>query len=876
MQTSQLLIQGKPSEALRAGARILERPDADPDSLVALGVIYGNGKLPMQALDAFQRAAARDDKLFQAQFNYGLALLKVGRATEALAPLARAAELLPQSQEAVMTLGLAAVMNQRYAEAIPPLEQAWKKDSSNGRLGALLATAYLRTHAPAKAIPILKKSSANTNDPAPLFLLVEALAESQQHEEALAAARQAQQRFPKLAQAHMAVAQQLARLGRYQEARPAFEETLKLAPGQNEAELGLADVLQKAGEHEAALEHYRAAGNRSHGPTRYGPKPCRTQTTGRRADHSRAGRTRESIGHSAAAGTVARLCAAGAIRTRRRTDAYHRAASEAIMRFAWLVLLAVAVAAAFAPLAVTFKTARAVLPDIIVSGGAKKNYVLEVNGSGVCWIDYDNDGWLDLYLVNGATLAQVQGKVSQRTTNHLYRNNHDGTFTDVTEKAHVPGRGWGFGCVAADYNNDGNMDLLVTNFGPNILYRNRGDGTFEDVTEKAGVAGGNIWHTGAAFGDYDLDGHLDLYVPGYLEFDAANPELKTCDWRGVKVHACGPLGYKGAPDVLYHNNGDGTFTDVTAKAKVADTKLYFGFQAVFEDFDNDGLPDIFVGNDSNPNYLYKNKGNGTFEEVGLTAGVAFSADGKEMSSMGVAVGDYDHDGKMDIFVTTFSDDNDVLFHNDGDGFFTDVSYPSGIGEPTVPYLGWAAFFLDYDNDGHLDLFCANGHVYPEVDGVIKETFRQPLQMFRNLGNGKFRDTSGETGVRAFRVSARGGAYADYDNDGDLDVAVSIMDAKPLLLENNGGNKGNWLRVKLTGVTCNRMAVGARVKVIAGGITQYAAVRAGESYLSSNDPRLHFGLGTATEADLEVKWPGGKTERFQAVRANQQFDIRQRN
>lgn len=544
-------------------------------------------------------------------------------------------------------------------------------------------------------------------------------------------------------------------------------------------------------------------------------------------------------------------------------------------RILWLLLLLAALGAGFAPLVVTFQPAKAVLPDIIVSGGAKKNYVLEVNGSGVCWIDYDNDGWLDLYLVNGATLAQVQGKTPQRTTNHLYRNNHDGTFTDVTAKTKVPGRGWGFGCVAADYDNDGNMDLLVTNLGPNILYRNRGDGTFEDVTEKAGVGGGNIWHAGAAFADYDLDGHLDLFVPGYLDFDVANPELKTCDWRGVKVHACGPIGYKGAPDALYHNNGDGTFTDVTVKAKVADSKLYFGFQAVWEDFDNDGLPDLFVGNDSNPNYLYRNKGNGTFEEIGLTAGVAFSADGKEMSSMGVAVADYDHDGLMDLFVTTFADDNDVLFHNDGGGFFTDVSYPSGIGEPTVPYLGWAAFFLDYDNDGHPDLFAANGHVYPEVDGIIKETYRQPLQLFRNVGGGKFRETSQESGLRAIRVSARGGAYADFDNDGDIDFAISIMDDRPFLLENKGGNKSNWLRIKLIGVRCNRMAVGARVKLTAGGITQYAAVRAGESYLSSNDPRLHFGLGAATRADLEVKWPGGKTERFEGVAVNRQMEIRQK-
>jgi hypothetical protein len=511
--------------------------------------------------------------------------------------------------------------------------------------------------------------------------------------------------------------------------------------------------------------------------------------------------------------------------------------------------------------------------SVIVSGGPNKNYVLEVNGSGVCWIDYDNDGWMDLYLVNGATLASLQGKESQRTTNHLYRNNHDGTFTDVTAKAGVPGHGWGFGCVAADYDNDGHTDLFVTNFGPNILYRNRGDGTFVDVTEKAGVGGGNVWHTGAAFGDYDRDGNLDLFVPGYLDFNASAPELKTCEYRGVTVHACGPIGYKGAPDALYHNNGDGTFTDVTVKAHVADKNLYFGFQAVFEDFDNDGWPDILVGNDSNPNYFYRNKHDGTFEEIGVPSGVAYSADGKEMSSMGIAVGDYDRDGNMDVFITTFANDNYVLYHNDGAGLFSDVSYAAGVGEATVPNLGWATFFFDYDNDGYLDIFCANGHVYPEVDGAIRESYRQPLQLFRNLGRGKFREVTKEA-LGLPPQAARGGAFADYNNNGGLGMAISRIDGMPLLLENTG-LRGNWLRLKLTGTRCNRQAIGARVKVTAGGVTQYDSVRAGGSYLSSNDPRLHFGLGAATQADIEVKWPGGGTERFTAVPANRQFDIPQR-
>jgi hypothetical protein len=517
--------------------------------------------------------------------------------------------------------------------------------------------------------------------------------------------------------------------------------------------------------------------------------------------------------------------------------------------------------------------ASAGLRDVIVSGGPKKNYVLEVNGSGVCWLDYNNDGWMDLYLVNGATMRQIQGKERATATNHLYRNNRDGTFTDVTASAGVPGKGWGFGCAVADYDNDGHADLAVTNFGPNILYRNRGDGTFSDETAKAGVAGGSIWHAGPAFGDYDGDGFVDLFVPGYLDFDIANPELRNCEYAGIAVHACGPLGYKGAPDALYRNNGDGTFTEVTEKAGVADRRLFFGFQAVFEDFDNDGRPDIFVANDSNPNYLYLNKGNGTFEEMGVPAGVAYSADGKEMSSMGVAVGDYDGDGWMDIFVTTFANDNYVLFHNDGGGVFTDVSYPSGIGEPTIPYLGWATAFLDYDNDGRVDLFVANGHVYPEVEGASREKYRQPLQLFRNLAGGRFAEVSKAVGFASIPPqSARGGAYSDYDNDGDLDFVVSIMDGKPQLLRNNGGNRGHWITLKLTGTKSNRMAIGARVKLVAGDTTQYASVRAGGSYLSSNDPRVHFGLGAATTVRAEILWPSGVTQVVERIKENQHIVI----
>lgn len=522
-------------------------------------------------------------------------------------------------------------------------------------------------------------------------------------------------------------------------------------------------------------------------------------------------------------------------------------------------------------------TDKAGIRAVIVSGGAKKNYVLEVNGSGACWFDYNNDGYIDLYLVNGSTVKDLQAHEGQPPGhNFLYRNNGNGTFTDVTEAAHVAGRGWGFGCVAADYDNDGNTDLFVTNYGQNILYHNNGDGTFSDVTARAGVGGGDIWHTGAAFGDYDKDGHVDLYVSGYLDFNARKPKIKTCQYRGLDVNACGPLGYQGAPDVLYHNNGDGTFTDVTRKAGVVDRGPYFGFTVIFDDFDNDGYPDIFVANDSNPNYLYRNKHDGTFEEIAITSGVAFNADGKEMSSMGVAVGDYDNDGLMDLFITTFANDNYVLFHNEGGGFFSDVSYPSGVGEATIPNLGWATFFIDYDNDGYQDLFAANGHVYPEVDGKLNERYRQPLLLFKNMGNGKFRETTRETELRELAPrSARGGAYCDYDNDGDIDILISNIDDRPVLLENDGGNRSNWLELKLVGTTSNRSAIGAAVKVVAGDLVQYDHVRAGGSFISGNDLRLHFGLGNRRLVGLlEIQWPSGKVQQLRDIEANRILTIRE--
>jgi hypothetical protein len=518
------------------------------------------------------------------------------------------------------------------------------------------------------------------------------------------------------------------------------------------------------------------------------------------------------------------------------------------------------------------------ITPVIIAGGRAKNYVLEVNGSGLCWFDYNNDGYMDLYLVNGSTLEELQGKAPPgKHHNYLFRNNRDGTFTDVTAAAHVPGKGWGFGCVAADVDNDGNTDLLITNFGPNILYRNNGDGTFTDVTARAGVGGGNIWHTGAAFGDYDNDGRLDLYVAGYLDFNVKTPPSEPCEYEGVRVRACGPQGFRGAPDELYHNTGDGTFTDVTVKAGVADQKLYFGFGVIFDDFDNDGWPDIFVANDSNPNYFYHNKKDGTFEEIGTPAGVAYNSDGKEHSGMGVAAGDYDNDGLMDLFITTFANDNYVLYHNDGGNLFTDVSYPSGVGEATIPWLGWGAFFLDYNNDGWKDLFCINGHVYPEVDARTRQHYNQPLLLLENTGQKKFRNVSEQAGLgRLARYSGRGGAYCDFDNDGNMDIAVSNIDERPQLLHNEFGKGTNWVELSLSGTVSNRSAVGAKVKVTAGDLVQYDHVRAGGSFLSGNDPRLHFGLGMHKNLDsIEIHWPSGRLDVYRNLQANRIISLKER-
>jgi hypothetical protein len=503
-------------------------------------------------------------------------------------------------------------------------------------------------------------------------------------------------------------------------------------------------------------------------------------------------------------------------------------------------------------------------------GTPEKSFILETVGSGVGLLDYDNDGWLDIYLVNGSTYDAQSGKA---TPPHaaLFHNNHDGTFTDVTQAAGVGNDRWGFGVAIADYDNDGWPDIYVTNFGKNRLYHNNHDGTFTDVAEKAGVALGN-WSTGATWGDFDGDGHLDLFVPGYVHYDIADPPAQGsrnvaysfCQFRGVKV-MCGPRGLKGEPDHLFRNNGDGTFTDVSAAAGVSDDKSrYFGLASLFIDVNNDGKVDLLVANDSTPNYLYLNKGDGTFEDASFASGYALNEGGRETASMGIAAGDLQHNGRIDIFNTTFSDDYKPYYRNDGDANFTDVSYSMGIAEATIPFLGWGTAFFDYDNDGWLDLMEANGHVYPQVDQMNwGTTWQQRPLLFHNT-KGKLAIVPAVEGTGLARLGVgRGLAYGDLFNDGKIDVVINNLDGTPTLLRNVDTNSNHWVELKLVGgAKSPRDAVGATVFLTANGFRQRADVTSGGSFASSSDQRLHFGLGTATTIDhVEVHWPGGAVEQI---------------
>jgi hypothetical protein len=515
-------------------------------------------------------------------------------------------------------------------------------------------------------------------------------------------------------------------------------------------------------------------------------------------------------------------------------------------------------------------------------GSPDKKYILETVGSGVALLDYDNDGWLDIYLVNGSTYDAEKGKA---TPPHaaLFHNNHDGTFTNVAEKAGVTNDRWGFGVAVGDFDNDGWPDLYVTNFGKNRLYRNNHDGTFTDIAEKAGVALGN-WSTGATFGDYDGDGRLDLFVPGYVHFDLDRPpepgtpalRFSYCQFRGINV-MCGPRGLEGEPDHLFHNNGDGTFTDVSRQMGVADPQRAYGLTAVFVDVNNDGKPDLLVANDSRPNYLYINKGRGAFEDDSYGSGFAFNENGRETATMGIAVGDYLNNGRLDLYTTVFSDDYNPLYRNDGDDNFTDISYQAGIAEITIPFLGWGTGFIDYDNDGWKDLFVANGHVYPMVDKTDwGTTFAERPLLFHNL-RGKLEPVPAVKGTALAELfTARGAAFGDLFNDGRIDIVINQLDRSPALLKNVADPVGHWVGLKLVGAPGTpRDAIGATAYLTAGGIRQRADIFSGGSFESSSDQRLHFGLGRVTRIDgLEIHWPGGRVETYSLPAVDRYYIIRE--
>jgi hypothetical protein len=513
-----------------------------------------------------------------------------------------------------------------------------------------------------------------------------------------------------------------------------------------------------------------------------------------------------------------------------------------------------------------------------VTGPREKRLIIEAKGSGVCLLDYDNDGWLDIYLVNGSTLEARAGKAPSPHA-ALFHNNHDGTFTDVTASAGVANDRWGTGCVVGDYDNDGWPDLYVTNVGASRLYHNNHGGTFTDVAAQAGVAldaaSADVAtdHTGATFGDYDGDGNLDLFVAGYIDLDLKNAALsgsKTsgydfCQYRGVQV-MCGPRGLTGARDHLFHNNGDGTFTDVSKKLGVDGPNGYYGLDALFADVNNDGKPDILVANDSTPNYLYMNEGNGTFKDESYESGFALNGDGREAANMGLAVGDYENNGHLSVVSTTFSDDYPILFRNDGRGTFTDVSYQAGIAQSSIPFVKFGDGFLDYDNDGWKDLFIVNGHVYPQVDQHPEwgQSYAQRALLYHNLGNGKFELVPAVEGTGLAVVTVgRGAAFGDLFNNGKIDMVINSMDGAPILLRNVNPDHHHWIEMKLIGGPKSpRDAVGATVYLTANGMRQRGDVLSGGSYLSSNDMRVHFGLGNADKTDqVEIHWPSGNVEKL---------------
>ncbi len=515
------------------------------------------------------------------------------------------------------------------------------------------------------------------------------------------------------------------------------------------------------------------------------------------------------------------------------------------------------------------------LAPIIYGNPDVTDYILEAVGCGCAFIDHDNDGWMDIFLLSGTKLDGAP----PGATNRLYKNNRDGTFSDVTDKAGLRDVGWASAVCVGDYNNDGFEDLFITYFGQNKLYRNNGDGSFTDVTKQAGLLSDvPRWGAGCTFVDYNRDGHLDLFVSNYLQFDLARVPKpganSSCSWKGMPVE-CGPRGLPPGYHSLYRNNGNGTFTDVSKQAGISDIRGSYGMTAVAADFNEDGWPDIYVACDSTPSLLLMNNGKGGFSEEGVLRGVALSEDGMEQAGMGIGIGDYDLDGHLDIFKTHFADDANGLYHNDDKGNFEDVTRAAKIGVETR-YICWGAGMVDLDNDGLPDLFMTTGSVYPQIEKKLPQfPNRGPRVVFRNLGNGRFEELTDEAGpgVAAAHCS-RGCAFGDFDNDGDIDILIVNLSEPPSLLRNDIRGKHHWLKIKLIGTKSNRSAIGARVVLHYGSRTQAQEVMSQSSFYSANDPRLHFGLGDETSADIEIRWPSGLQEKFKAVAADQLVVIKE--